>query len=208
MARARTILTHEYPYHVYARVNHKYEYPIPLSEVWMIYLNELSKLKKELKFAVHAFVLMPNHFHMVVRTPDANLDQCMKVFMQNTTCKILGRAGRINRLYGGRYRWNLVQTEAYYACLIKYVYQNPLRANLCKNTNQYQFSTMRSRHVLESLDQEFSTLIPTKTKRSFQNWINSDLSEEFKSSMHRGLRRRVFKMPRTGDLADNGRRFL
>src|SRR4249920_2308050 len=57
---------------------------------------------------VHAFVLMPNHFHLVVETPEANLAAGMKWFLGTYTARFNRRHAMTGHLFSGRYKALLV----------------------------------------------------------------------------------------------------
>src|SRR5690606_20454948 len=106
MPRRNLIRTDTHPYHVYSRCNNKEFFPLPLKDVWSIMVKEIHHAHKEHKLAVHAFVLMGNHFHLLCHTPQSNLDQVMHSILRTTTLTINRRNQSINHLWGGRYRWS------------------------------------------------------------------------------------------------------
>jgi REP-associated tyrosine transposase len=83
---------------------------------------------------VHAYCLMPNHFHLVVETPQANLVAGMKWFLGVYT----GRFNRRHRLFGhlfsGRYKSLIVDGSGtgYLKTVCDYVHLNPVRARLIR----------------------------------------------------------------------------
>jgi REP-associated tyrosine transposase len=76
---------------------------------------------------VHAYVLMGNHFHMIVQTPRANLSEFMRHFNITYTVDYNRRHHRIGHLYQGRYKAILVDKDSYLAELSRYVHLNPVR---------------------------------------------------------------------------------
>ena len=76
---------------------------------------------------VHAYVLMGNHFHMIVQTPRANLSEFMRHFNITYTVDFNRRHHRIGHLYQGRYKAILVDKDSYLAELSRYVHLNPVR---------------------------------------------------------------------------------
>ncbi|MFP5387648.1 MAG: transposase, partial [Bacteriovoracia bacterium] len=88
MPRPLLIRSETHPYHVTSRSNNKEFFPIPLKEVWEIMIHQLNIEAQENSLAVHAFVLMGNHFHLLCHTPKGNLDQIMQHLLRLTTVKI------------------------------------------------------------------------------------------------------------------------
>lgn len=208
MARLKTILTADNPYHLYARVNNREDYPIPLNQVWDIYVKTIEDLKSNLVFVPHHLVVMPNHFHLVGSTPKSNISAIMRDFMLFTTQKINTRAGKINRLYGGRYRWTVVQGPYYFYCLERYVYQNPTRSFIVNKVQDYPWSTLVKDQHLMLKNESFSEYIPPNGQE-YLDWLNQNPPEDFVDNMKRALRRKVFKFPvdKNGQW-ESGKRFL
>lgn len=142
MPRPLLIRSERDAYHVTARCNNKDFFPIALDEVWRIMIKQLHFAHKESGLAIHSFVLMNNHFHLLCHTPKGNLDQIMHTFQRQTSIKILSRIKWQNHLWGGRYKWSLIQSQRYYYQVYRYIFQNPLRAGLVKKVEDYQYSTL------------------------------------------------------------------
>lgn len=143
MPRALLVRSETHPYHVTSRCNNKEFFPIPLQEVWEIMIMQLQIEIKEHQLAVHAFVLMGNHFHLLCRTPKGNLDQIMHRFLRMTSVRINYRKKSINHLWGGRYKWSLIHSQTHYFQVYRYIFQNPVRAKICGRVEDYLFTTLR-----------------------------------------------------------------
>lgn len=78
---------------------------------------------------VHSYVLMPNHFHMLVETPSANLVAGMKWFMGAYTQSFNRRHGLHGHAFQGRYKAVLVQKGKgeYFETVSTYIHLNPAR---------------------------------------------------------------------------------
>ena len=91
-----------------------------------------------------AYCLMPNHYHLLLHTPDGNLSSCMR--------QINGiYAQRFNRLhkydgqlFRGRYKCILVEVDSYLLELLRYIHKNPLRAGLSDDLNGYEWSSHKA----------------------------------------------------------------
>lgn len=80
---------------------------------------------------VHAFCLMPNHFHLVVETPQPNLVAGMKWFLGTYTSRFNRRHQLSGHLFSGRYKSLLVSGQGgYLRTVCEYVHLNPVRAKL------------------------------------------------------------------------------
>jgi hypothetical protein len=63
---------------------------------------------------VHAYVLMSNHFHLIVETPKANLSEFMRQFNISYTADYNRRQGRTGHLYQGRFKAIVVDKDSYF----------------------------------------------------------------------------------------------
>jgi len=180
--------TDKFPYHITARVNNKKHFPLELNLVWEIMLKQLWFIRREEEVNIHCFVLMPNHWHLIIDTPKANIDKVMYWFMKKTTLKMQKQSGMINKIYGGRYKASLIKDDHYYLNAYKYVAQNPVRAKLCGLVQDYPFSTFYKRvHLpfrLKTLNDEYCKNL---------KWLNQSFTEKENWSMKVGLLRKEFK---------------
>jgi len=76
---------------------------------------------------LHAYVLMDNHFHLLLETPLANLSEIMRHFNISYTGFFNRRHKRVGHLYQGRYKSILVEKDAYLSVLSRYIHLNPIR---------------------------------------------------------------------------------
>ncbi|MBM4272279.1 MAG: hypothetical protein FJ139_09025 [Deltaproteobacteria bacterium] len=74
-----------------------------------------------------AFVLMDNHFHLIVKTPRANLQEFMRHFNISYTSYFNRRHNRVGHLYQGRYKSFLIDADSYLLEVSRYVHLNPVR---------------------------------------------------------------------------------
>jgi putative transposase len=83
---------------------------------------------------VHAYCLMPNHFHLVIETPRPNLVAGMKWFLGTYTGRFNRRHKLSGHLFSGRYKALLVDsvTPGYLKTACDYVHLNPVRAKLLR----------------------------------------------------------------------------
>jgi len=104
---------------------------------------------------VHAWVLMSNHYHLLIETPEANLVAGMQ-WLQNTYTRRFNTRHRVwGRLFGDRYKAVLVEGDGgyYYQTLLDYIHLNPVRAKLVQPRRQqsvldYKWSSVSAGHAL------------------------------------------------------------
>ena len=97
-----------------------------------MFLGTLAETCRKTGWQVHAFCLMPNHFHLVVETPGANLVSGMKWFLGAYTSRFNRRHRLLGHLFSGRYKALFVEGSGtgYLKTVCDYVHLNPARARL------------------------------------------------------------------------------
>src|SRR5688572_33460673 len=96
------------------------------------FLQTLADTCAKTGWQVHAFSLMPNHFHLVVETPQPNLVDGMKWFLGTYTSRFNRRHKEFGHLFSGRYKALIVDGSGngYLKTVCDYVHLNPARAGL------------------------------------------------------------------------------
>ncbi len=90
---------------------------------------------------IHCFCLMPNHYHLLLETPRANLRRILHHLNTSYTNFFNAKTHRVGHLFQGRYRAILVEKDAYALELSRYIHLNPVRAHLVKEPSQYTWSS-------------------------------------------------------------------
>jgi putative transposase len=92
--------------------------------------------------ALHAYVLMDNHFHLLA-TPDSTtgLPQFMQSVGRSYVRYFNDRHGRSGTLWEGRYRSTLIQTDRYLLTCMAYIDLNPVRAGLVPDARDFAWSS-------------------------------------------------------------------
>ena len=91
--------------------------------------------------SISAYCLMPNHYHLLIQTPDGNLSRCMRHINGVYTQRYNKAHGCDGQLFRGRFKSILVEGDPYLLQLVRYIHRNPVRANLTKNINKYKWSS-------------------------------------------------------------------
>jgi len=84
---------------------------------------------------------MPNHYHLLIETPRANLQKILHYLNSGYTNYFNVRRKRVGHLFQGRYRAILVEKDAYALELSCYIHLNPVRAHLVREPSGYPWSS-------------------------------------------------------------------
>ena len=97
----------------------------------------------------HAYCLMGNHYHLMLHTPEGKLQRIMQYVNGQYTQHFNRSERRDGALFRGRYRAVLVDAEAYWLELSRYIHRNPLKAGLVEDLAAYPWSSYRAYCGLE-----------------------------------------------------------
>lgn len=111
------------------------------SEHYELFLTLLAEIHKEYVIEIHAYCLMRNHFHLLLRPSDANLSDALRCLTSRYVKKINKLKMIDGPLVRGRFKSKLVLTDEYLLQLTKYIHLNPVKANLVKKPADYQWSS-------------------------------------------------------------------
>ena len=90
---------------------------------------------------IHAYVLMDNHYHLLLQTLEANLQRAMRAVNGTYAQAFNRRYGRVGHLFQGRYKALLVERDSYLVILSRYVHLNPVRAGIVARAEDYVWSS-------------------------------------------------------------------
>ncbi len=81
---------------------------------------------------LYSYVIMTNHFHLLLETPKGNLSEFMRKFNITYTGYYNRRHSRVGHLYQGRYKSILVDKNEYLSVLSRYIHLNPVKIQSMK----------------------------------------------------------------------------
>ena len=179
------------PYHVTSRSFNKEKFPLHLEKMWELAGSTFKEANDIHPINLISFVLMSNHYHMLLLTPKGNLNLFMQEFNKTFSLKVKKESGNPDQLFCGRYDWCTIQSNKYLANCFRYIYQNPIRAGLVYRCEEYLYSTLQ---VCLGVS-EFS--IPIHDKFGFKDefglfWLNEIIREQELNSMKNGLFKKIF----------------
>jgi putative transposase len=105
------------------------------------FIELLKQAGKMFKLQVSAYCLMPNHFHLLVQTPEGNLARGMRHVGSLYTQYYNNKHKSDGPLFKGRYKSILVEEESYLLRLVRYIHQNPIKAELANRLEMYPWSS-------------------------------------------------------------------
>ncbi|MFW2374101.1 MAG: transposase [Gammaproteobacteria bacterium] len=142
MPRAERIEYEDAYYHVMNRGRQKQRI-FHSEQYFKAFLTGLDEAHTRFGIEIHAYCLLGNHYHLLVKTPRGNLSRCMRHINGLYT----QRHNRLKRtdgpLFRGRYKAILIECNAYLAQLTRYIHRNPIEMKrpLVKRLETYSWSS-------------------------------------------------------------------
>lgn len=127
-------------YHVIARGNNK-EYIFKESIDKGYFIKQLKETIEGMNYRIFGYVLMDNHYHILIQTMDKKLQEIMHQINNKYSKYFNAKYKRIGHVFQGRYKASLVQDERYLIGVLRYIHQNPVQANICQTVNGYKWSS-------------------------------------------------------------------
>ncbi len=128
------------PQHVVQRGNNR-QATFFYEQNYTVYLDKLKEYGKKFDVAIHAYVLMTNHVHLLMtpstKTGISQLMQSLGRYYVRYINKTYNRSGT---LWEGRYKSTLVSSEHYFLLVSRYIELNPVRADMVAHPAEYPWS--------------------------------------------------------------------
>jgi REP-associated tyrosine transposase len=141
-------------YHVMARGNRR-EAIFLDDEDRRLFVQTLGQACAMTGWRVHGWVLLGNHYHLMIETPEANLVAGMKWLQNTVTRRFNVRHRAWGRVFGDRYKAVAVEGRApfYYETLLDYIHLNPVRAGIVRVSRKesiidYEWSSLSSGYAV------------------------------------------------------------
>src|SRR3989339_949437 len=100
------------------------------------FLRRLEIALRETQTSCLGWALMPNHFHLIIKTGKKPISDLMRKLLTGYAGYFNWRHKRVGHLYQNRYKGILCDEEAYLLELVRYVHLNPLRGGIVRNMDE------------------------------------------------------------------------
>ena len=106
-----------------------------------VFLKRLGETVERFLWRLHAFCLMPNHFHLLVETPEPNLGKGMLVLNGSYARRYNARYDRVGHVFQTPYRSKLVLGDPHFMEASRYIVLNPVRAAITREAIEWPYSS-------------------------------------------------------------------
>lgn len=108
------------------------------------FLSRLGRCAERFSLGVYAYVLMGNHYHLLVRTCEANLSAAIQWLGVSYSTWHNARHRRNGHLFQGRFKSFLIAEDPYLYRLLLYIHRNLLRGRFVQRLADYPWSSYRA----------------------------------------------------------------
>ena len=151
---------------------------------YQMFIQTLEEAALRFNIEVHAYCLMTNHYHLLLKTPEGNLQRAMRHIGGVYTQRYNRLKGCDGSLFRGRYKSILVDCDEYLLHVSKYIHLNPIEAKLVDALDEYQWSSYPA-YV---------------GKRKTENWLyTKDVYDQLAFKRMRAKRYRIYVEERGND---------
>lgn len=112
-------------------------------EDYASFLDCLCSVVKRFNWALYAYCLMSNHYHLLIETPDGNLSRGMRQLNGVYTQQFNRKHNRVGHALQGRYKAIFVDKDNYLLELCRYIVLNPVRAGMIRGPKEWQWSSYK-----------------------------------------------------------------
>ena len=141
MARLPRLNLPGVPQHVVQRGNNR-QVCFFSDEDYTVYLDKLKHYSRKYNVAVHSFVLMTNHVHLLLTPQESDGVSRLIQSLGRYYVRYVNQAyGRTGTLWEGRYKSALIDSEKYFLTVSRYIEMNPVRADMVGHPAEYPWSS-------------------------------------------------------------------
>jgi putative transposase len=102
--------------------------------------NQLLRVARRFSWTIHAFCLMPNHYHVLVETTQVQLSRGMQLLNGQYAQAFNERHDRVGHLFQGRFASYAIESEEHYERALAYIRANPVEAGICATDREWPWA--------------------------------------------------------------------
>ena len=192
MARPLRLAFENAVYHITVRGNRR-EDIFYTDKDRSVFLEKMNETFNKYSFICYAYCLMDNHYHLFVKTPNANISKGMHYLNASYANWFKAEHYISGVIFQGRYKSIVVEADSYGLQLSAYIHLNPTRAGIVDDPGKYKWSsfqdyTRKKKPSLENLDINFILeqfdKDPSKARRKYSRFVrkNKDMENPLDNS--------------------------
>ena len=105
------------------------------------FISILKTCKNICEFKIYAYCLMGNHIHLLIQETKEPIELIIKRLATRFVYWYNIKYQRVGHLFQDRFKSEPIDDERYFLAVLRYIHQNPVKAGICQNINQYPHSS-------------------------------------------------------------------
>jgi len=141
---------------------------------------EIIKTNKDKSgYIVYAYCLMNNHIHLLIKEGEESLGNTFRRIGASFVYWYNWKYNRCGHLFQDRYKSEPVETDSYFLTVLRYINQNPIKAGVVKEIEQYPWSSYREYTIKSEIcDTKFALkLFSENYQEALELWQNFNQAE-------------------------------
>ena len=142
------------------------------------FLELILKIKYDYDITIHAFTILPNHYHILLQTHKSNLSEAMRLLNSAYAAWYNFKSGRVGHLWKGRFDSYMLFDEDHFWKVVKYIERNALALGLVEDITQWEYQSLALRlkktKFLEIIE---NSKILEKPLNEYIEWLKKPLEK-------------------------------
>jgi len=105
------------------------------------FIETLAFYKEKSRYKIYAYCLMSNHVHILVKETQEPLSLIMKRISSSYVYYYNRKYFRCGHLFQERFKSEVIENNSYFLTVLRYIHQNPIKANMIKRFEEYKWSS-------------------------------------------------------------------
>lgn len=165
-------------YHIMTRGNRRSDV-FKDEEDYQVYLTVLRQTMEKYTYILYTYCLMTNHIHLQIETKDIEIWKIMGYINSNYTKYFNNKYNVVGHLFQGRYRAELIESDAYNLQTSRYIHLNPVKASMVDVPLEYKWSSygvyMGQAKSEIVTDEKILSYFKDNSRQLYKNYVESKL---------------------------------
>ncbi|MFZ7131155.1 MAG: transposase [Eubacteriales bacterium] len=136
-------------------------------------------IKEDTKFDLYAYCLMDNHAHFIMKENEISISEIMKRLCGNYGAWYNYRHHRVGHVFQDRFKSENIERDTYFITVLKYILNNPAKANLVEEAQEYKWSSYREYIKKKTItDVKFFLEMLDKNERKAKKYFKEEMKKE------------------------------
>jgi len=123
-----------------------------------LFVDVLLHYRQQQKYLLHEFVVMPNHFHLLITPTAVTLERALQFIKGGFSYRAKRELGFAGEIWQTSFHDHRVRDAVEYGHFRNYIHQNPVRSHLCRVPEEYAYSSASGKYELDPVPQRLKPI--------------------------------------------------